>query len=386
MTEQERKRNRAKAAKLKPKPQELPNGRWRCQVMVDGRRRSVVEDDPTAAHAKAIALREGLVADQAQRAAERGGGLTLAKAIDRHIAARENVLSPSTINGYREIQRNRFPALMLMQVKDIDHFAIQTAVNLDAAKVGQKTIKNALALVSAVMSDYDREISLKKIKLPQKQKKPPRYYEEAELIELFDLIRGSFIELPILLATWLGLRRSEIFGLCWDAVDFDTGKIEIKRTYVKDKDHGYVLRDEMKTAESRRTLNCPGYILAQLAAYRPPELRSGRIFTMHPNTPYQTLKDMCERSGMSFVGVHGLRHTNASVMVSLGVMDKYIMAEGGWATDRTMKSVYQHVFESGRKGAADKRDSFFADISAGVNPAEKAKIAHETAHGNTEIA
>lgn len=387
MTEAEKKKMRAKAAKLtNPTPRELPSGKWRCQVMVGGARLSVVEDDPATAHAKASALRAGLLADQAQRAAERGGGLTLTKAIDRHIAARENVLSPSTINGYREIQRNRFAGLMQMQVKDIDHLAIQTAVNRDAARVGQKTIKNALALVSAVLSDYDREISLKKIKLPQKKKKPPRYYEEAELIELFDLIRGSFIELPILLATWLGLRRSEIFGLCWDAVDFAGGKIEIKRTYVKDKDRGYVLREEMKTAESRRTLNCPGYILAKLDAYCPPERRNGRIFAMHPNTPYQTLKDMCERSGMSFVGVHGLRHTNASVMVSLGVMDKYIMAEGGWATDRTMKSVYQHVFESGRKGAADKRDSFFADISAGVNPTEKSKIAHEIARENQETA
>ena len=223
------------------------------------------------------------------------------------------------------------------------------------------------------------EINIKKLKLPQKVKKPPRYYEEEELVELFDMIRGTFIEIPILLATWLGLRRSEIFGLCWDAIDFENGKIEIKRTYVKNSDGGYTLRDEMKTSESRRTLSCPGYILSKLDAYEQKSKRSGRVFTMHPNTPYQTLKDMCERNGLDFVGIHGLRHTNASVMVSLGVMDKYIMAEGGWSTDHTMKKVYQHVFESGRKGTAEKRDSFFGNISAGINPSS---LHTESAHKN----
>lgn len=382
MTEQERKRNRAKAAKLRaPKPQELPSGQWRCQVMVDRKRISVVEDTPEGAHAKALAIKAGVIEKNETQAAERSGLITLSKAIDIHIAARENVLSPSTINGYREIQRNRFPRLMGMSVKEIDTFTLQEAVNDDAKSVSQKTIKNALALVASVMGDYDKEININKLKLPQKKKAPPRYYEEEELIELFDLIRGSFIELPILLATWLGLRRSEIFGLCWDAIDFDTGEIEIKRTLVKKGNgKGYVLREEMKTEGSRRTLSCPGYILSKLEAYAPSGRRKGEIFTMHPNTPYQTLKDMCERSGLKFVGVHGLRHTNASVMVSLGVMDKYIMAEGGWSTDHTMKAVYQHVFESGRRGAADKRDNFFSSISAGVNPTEKNKIAHEITH------
>lgn len=374
MTEAERKKMRAKAAKLKnPKAEELPSGKFRCRVMVDGAAISVVDDDPEVAHAKALALKAGVIAKKEQDAAEKKGGITLTKAIDKHIEIRENVLSPSTINGYREIQRNRFPELMTMQIKDIDFFALQAAINSEAEKVGRKTIMNALTLVTAVLGDYGQETNIKKLKLPQRKKKAAQYYEEKELIELFDLIRGSFIELPILLGTWLGLRRSEIFGLCWDAVDFESGTIEIKRTYVKDKEKGYVLRDEMKTAESRRTLSCPGYILSKLEEYAPKSKRNGRIFTMHPNTPYQTLKDMCERSGLKFVGVHGLRHTNASVMVSLGVMDKYIMAEGGWSTDHTMKKVYQHVFESGRKGAAEKRDDFFKDISTGVNPFEKKK-------------
>lgn len=373
MTEREKlqKKRREKAAKLSnPKPRELPSGNWRCEIKPY--KISVVHEDPEVAHAMALAQKAGIVAKREDAKAARQGNITLSSAIDNHISIRDNLLSPSTKNGYREIQRNRFHGLMDKKISEISFFDLQAAVNQEAEKVGKKTIMNALALISAVMSDYGIESGIDKLKLPQRKKKPARFYEEAELVELFDLIRGTFIEIPVLLATWLGLRRSEIFGLCWDAVSFDTEEIEIKRTYVKDEEKGYVLRDEMKTAESRRTLHCPGYILSRLDEYQPDHSkRTGRIFTMHPNTPYQTLKDLCERSNLKFVGIHGLRHTNASVMMTLGVMDKYIMAEGGWSTDYTMKNVYQHIFQSGRKDTAKTRDDFFGDISAGINPRKK---------------
>ena len=53
------------AKKLKnPTPVQLPSGSWRCQVMVAGKRISVVDDDPAVAHAKALALKAGLIITQ----------------------------------------------------------------------------------------------------------------------------------------------------------------------------------------------------------------------------------------------------------------------------------------------------------------------------------
>ena len=369
-TEEEKllEKRRKIAAKLSPRPVELPSHKWRCQIMVDGERLSAVDADPEVAHAAVLAMKTGVISSKKDRETRKSGNLTLKEAIDIFIESRDNVLSPSTINGYREIQRNRFPALMRTKVREIDYTTLQMAVNSESKKVGYKTIRNALTLVISVVSEY-HEISIKKIKMPQRKQQEHKYLEEAGMIELFDAIRGSFAELPILLAVWLGLRRSEIMGLCWDSVDFESGKLKIQRTYVKDKEHGYILRDEMKTAASRRTLDCPGYILAKLEEYQPNKaLRQGRVFKMHPNTPYDVLKDICTRNGIEFVGIHGLRHTNASVMLSLGVMDKYIMAQGGWSTDYTMKRVYQHLFQSKTEDSVKKRDGFFDSISAGINP------------------
>ena len=59
---------------------------------------------------------------------------------------------------------------------------------------------------------------------------------------------------------------------------------------------------------------------------------------------------------------HDLRHLNASVMLMLGVPDKYAMERGGWSTTSTLKSVYQHTFSEERKQADTMIDTFFNDI------------------------
>lgn len=384
MTELEKMRK--KAAKLSnPKPEELPSGSFRCQLRVNGKKINVTDKDPEVAHAKILAMKAGLIQDAKEAAEQKGGNITLTKAIDLYINARSNVLSPSTINGYKEIQRNRFQSLMETQVKNIDAQDIQKAVNADAEKVSYKTIKNAMGLVVSVVSEY-KDISVKRIKMPQRKVQEHKYLDEQGMINLFEAIQGSYAEIPILLAVWLGMRRSEIMGLCWDSVDFESGKIKVQRTYVKDKEQGYVLREEMKTAASRRTLDCPAYILAKLDAYQPgKEKRTGRIFHMHPTTPYDVLKKVCEANNIEFVGFHGLRHTNASVMLSLGIIDKVAMARGGWSTDVTMKQIYQHVFQSDKEASGTKVDNFFEDIAKGINPKDKkeekqSETSHETSH------
>lgn len=356
-----------------PTPQKLPSGMYRCQIMVDGKRVSVVDESPAVAQAKAVALRAGIIEESVHLSERKKGAITLKCAIDHYIKSRENVLSPSTINGYREIQRNRFHGLMGRRVADIEASDLQAAVNEEAMEVSSKTIKNALGLVVAVMSEY-KDIGTKRIRLPQRKRSEHAYLDERGMMDLFEAIQGCSVEIPILLAVWLGMRRSEIMGLCWDSIDFEHSKIYVQRTYVRGEDGKYVLRGEMKTEASRRALDCPGYILQKLEAYAP-ERREGRVFLMHPNTIYDTMRDICKKNNIPFVGVHGLRHTNASVMMSLGIVDRVAMARGGWSTDVTMKQVYQHVFQSDKDKAGDRVDSFFQSIVDG-----KSFFAHENAH------
>ena len=62
---------------------------------------------------------------------------------------------------------------------------------------------------------------------------------------------------------------------------------------------------------------------------------------------------------MSF---HDLRHMDASIMVALGIPDKYAMERGGWSSPHVMKSVYQHTFSKEREAVDDKIDEYFNSL------------------------
>lgn len=360
---------RRKAARLSnPKPVELPSGSFRCRLRVGSKYITATDKDPEIAHAKVLAQKAGLLEAMETEEREKKGNITLTKAIDKYIADRDNVLSPTTIIGYRTIQRNRFPALMKTDVRQIDAAMLQKAINEESKKIGCKTIKNSVGLVVAVVSEY-KDLNTNRIKMPQRKRAEHKYLDEEGLINLFEAIRGIPTEIPILLAVWLGMRRSEILGLCWDCVDFENKQIKVYRTYLPTENGDYILREETKTEASRRILECPSYIMSKLDAYQPDKSkRTGRVFLISSNAIYKQLKQVCDKNGIEFVGVHGLRHTNASVMLSLGIIDKIAMARGGWSTDVTMKQVYQHLFQSDKQSSGEKLDTFFEQIAKGVNP------------------
>ena len=70
------------------------------------------------------------------------------------------------------------------------------------------------------------------------------------------------------------------------------------------------------------------------------------------------LKKLADANGYQMT-FHDLRHLNASVMLALGVPDKYAMERGGWATNTTLKNVYQHTFDEERRKVDEQIDSFF---------------------------
>lgn len=330
-----------------PKAEKLPSGAWRCRVFVDGVTYSITKGTEKEAVAAAMAVKAGV------KRANKPENITLRNAIDRYIKDRADILSPSTIRGYRTLQNNRFPSLMNMPVSKITTQAVQRAVNADAKTVGAKTIKNALGLVSGVLGYYNIEIG--KLTLPELQKVEKQIYTQEELRILLDAIRGTNVEVAVLFAAWLGLRRSEILGLRWDAIDYENGSIRVSEAVVPDENHKMVVKGT-KTAASTRSVSCPQYILDVL---RRTKRKGERIVTDHPETILRRLSAICERAGIPYIGLHALRHQNASTMLLLNVPDKYVMERGGWSNITTPKSVYQHTMKEGRTAADQAIDKYF---------------------------
>lgn len=96
-----------------------------------------------------------------------------------------------------------------------------------------------------------------KVRLPKVHDFIGQYYNREELIKLFECVKGEQIEFAVIMATYYGLRRSEIVGLKWSAIDFDNKTIFINHTVTEYSCEGKLVReskDSAKTKKSIRTL------------------------------------------------------------------------------------------------------------------------------------
>ena len=354
MTEAEKKKLRAKAAKLsKPSPVELPSGMWRCQVTVNGKRESVIDADPEVAHAKALAIKSGLVQREKPRTA-----LTVKEAVDRYIETKDGVLSPSTVGGYQRVRDNLMSAISSTKLYDLTQEDVQRWVNALAKEKSPKTVRNAHGLLTAVTAAYRPDLALRTT-LPQKQRYDVAIPSDEDIGRIIQQVRGTENEIAVLLAIWLGLRMSEVLGLKWS--DIDGNVIHIRRALV---DEG---EKTTKTYSSQRDLPLPEYIKTLLDnAPRSKEY----IVPIKRKALYSRFQTICAHAGVSqHYRFHDLRHINASVMLALGIPNKYAQQRMGHATENMLKTVYQHTMSKEQEAVAAKVDDYFSS-----------KIAHEIAH------
>ena len=143
-----------------PKAKQLPSGAWFCRVRIDGQDISITRNTEREAVAEAMAVKAGI-----KDAEKRPKKKTLTAAIDDYIEARQNILSPSTIRGYRIIQNNRFQSMMMKDVFSVTQDQWQRAVNLESKRLNAKTLTNSWRFLSSVICEATGEQL--KIRLPQ---------------------------------------------------------------------------------------------------------------------------------------------------------------------------------------------------------------------------
>ena len=276
--------------------------------------------------------------------------ITVREAMTNYIATKENVLSPSTINGYKIILRNRLKSIMDIDIHDVNSLNVQMAINEDSKTVGWKSIKEAKSLLSSSLKLYDVNTTLN-VPLPPRK---PILTELPTAEQIIKAIHGTDVELPCLLAMWLSLRISEVRGLQFRDIKNDVLTIRRSNVCVKGKDN---LREINKTYNSTRQLTLPKYIKSMIDEL-PRKSDTDFIVPMDYQTICRHFKKNLEVYGLS-MNFHDLRHMNASIMLKLGIPDKYAMERGGWSTNSTLKAVYQHTFSDERKIVDDKIDDYF---------------------------
>ena len=208
---------------------------------------------------------------------------------------------------------------------------------------------------------------------PPKARKPKRSsYDDEQtkiLLENLELLTSedTKYKVAIILTVFTGVRLGELMGLEWQDVDFKNGIISINRSSQYLSDMG-VFTKVPKTESSIREIAIPEFIISLLEEYKLwyeeqksvyGELwtNSDRLFVqadgkpMHPSTISKWFVKYVGQIGLPVINFHGLRHTNASLLVAQNIDIAVISARLGHAQISTTLDFYVHPLLSHNKKA-----------------------------------
>ena len=200
---------------------------------------------------------------------------------------------------------------------------------------------------------------------PKTNKYMANYISADEINRLINAFKNHRMFIPILLAATLGLRRSEVLGLKWNAIDFKKGTIHVKHTVVKilqNNQYSLQFSDITKNTSSNRILPLPQNLLVTLKNIKQQQLQNyinygkeyskeylgyvcvdnkGVLFT--PDNLSNRFAVVVKNTGLN-IRFHDLRHSCASILADCGMEMKDI-SEWLWHSDINVTSdIYVHLF------------------------------------------
>lgn len=319
-----------------PNAKQQASGNWSVIVYVgtdkNGKRKYKRFTDPDKRKCERMA---SAYADSHRVVDEKG---TFGYCLERYITMRTPVLSPSTIRGYKNIQRqlkNEYGGFYKVLVQDIDKPTLQSLINDMTMFVSPKTIRNRHGLITAVIRQEGYMPPM--VKLPERVKPDLKIPDSEDVRKLLKEAEGTELEIPIMLAAFAPMRRGEIVALQMDDIVGNT--IHVKRAIVEDSD-GNLIEKSPKTYESNRMIPMPEEVINKIREKGyVVDIQKPRILTMR----FERLAKKCGLDGVRF---HDLRHFCASWLHSQGIPEEYILQRGGWATGNVMREIYRHALAS----------------------------------------
>ena len=211
-----------------------------------------------------------------------------------------------------------------------------------------------------------------RVQAPKTKKPKRKYYDDEQskalISNLMELTEEQFkYKVAIILTIFTGVRLGELMGLEWDDINFREGIVSINRSsqYLADKG---VFTKVPKTESSIRDVAIPDFVVSLLEEYKCwydnqkalfGELwyDSNRLFVqadgkpMHPSTISKWFEKFVAQIGLPVINFHGLRHTNATLLIAQNIDVSVVAARLGHAQITTTLNFYVHPIISHNKTA-----------------------------------
>ena len=334
-----------------PKVIQLPSGSYSTKVMVSGIRHTITKPTAEECAAEAVAIKYRAIEAKQQN---RAGVKYLEDALQEYIARRRGSASPSTLYAYERYAKNCFLSMLRTNIHSTTDDQWQAAIRRESRDKSPKYIANVWGFVSAAILESTGKRP--NVKLPAKESNSRPFLDPEQITVFVDAIKGESVEIAALLAL-SSLRRSELKALKWKDIDFAKNCIRVSGAMVYAGEDGMVHKKQNKTAASRRVVPIIPPLREALEAA---EHKSEYVVPYNGSWLYQRINEICAAHDLPRVGVHGLRHSFASLAYHLGIPEKIAMEIGGWADDGTMRKIYTHLAQKDIDKRAQDFTNFFA--------------------------
>ena len=132
-----------------------------------------------------------------------------------------------------------------------------------------------------------------------------------------------------------------------------------------------VVTETNKTKNSRRIVPIMIPALKDALLAIPEEQRIGSIYNHYQNSLWRSINRICKENNLPEIGVHGLRHSFASLAHHVGMPEQEAMLIGGWEDAKTMHKIYEHISAADRIKAENKIAAFFQNANENANEDKK---------------
>ena len=282
-------------------------------------------------------------------------------------------LSITTYNCYMRIcKKYIIPLLGDIKLCDIRPIHIQNYVDDLLDLLTPQTIKVHLNILNLALKRAYRLKLIKEnvvqfVEVPKNKKYKNEIYNAEDMKKLLEKSRETSLELPIILASGLGLRISEILGLTWNNIDFNDFTITIDKITVRDK--GQVILKEPKTESSIRTISAPKEIILMLKQLKKERLAAKlkgekqhrelifydkNLEPIAPDVISKKFKYFLEVNNLKHIRFHDLRHSHVTMLIDAKVPLKVISERVGHSSVNTTLNIYSHALKEMDQEASDK--------------------------------
>jgi integrase len=207
-----------------------------------------------------------------------------------------------------------------------------------------------------------------KVKRPGIARTEARYLSAADVARVLDAAKGLRYYLAVVVMATTGLRRGEVAGLLWSAVNLDKGELMVRHTL--SRVGADLLLTEPKTDRSRRRVPLHVGVVTQLRAHRTRQLQerlqagdqwtdTGAVFAtefgtmVDPRNLLRAVEIAARKAGIEHVGAHTMRHSAAVAWLESGVHIKATADLLGHGSIAITGDLYGHTSDDTARAAVD---------------------------------